>query len=140
MQATGTVAHAISEALAGTDASVAASADGDLISISSLSAKSGRRIEIHIRDSSDFDVAFVVPEAPGSPFEQVISGPTQDASAVVAEVARFVSNLVAERTALVVGPRGRRQFVAASELRSELSRGSTSFSWRGHHDANAPAV
>jgi lipoprotein-anchoring transpeptidase ErfK/SrfK len=138
MQAADTVAQAISAALAATDASVA-SADGDVIGVSSPSAKSGRRIEIRIRDASDFDVAFVVPEAPGSPFEQVISGPSQEASAVVAEVARFVSNLVAERTALLIGPRGRR-FVPVSELPSELSRGSTAFSWRGQHDANAPAV
>jgi len=138
MQATGIVVRALSEALAGTDAAVA-TADCDLIVVSSPSAKSGRRIEIRIRDSSDFDVALVVPEAPGSPFEQVISGPSQDASAVLAEVARFVSNLVAEHTALVVGPRGRR-FVPANELGSELRPGFTSFSWRGQHDASAPAV
>jgi len=138
MQAAGTVAHAISEALAQTDASVA-TADGDLVTVSSPSAKSGRRIEIRIRDSSDFDVAFVVPEAPGSPFEQVISGPSTDTSAVLVEVARFVSNLVAEHIALVIGPRGRR-FVPTSELGSELTRGFTCFSWRGRHDANAPAV
>lgn len=137
MQAAGMVAHAISEALAQTDASVA-SADGDLITVSSPSAKSGRRIEIRIRDSSDFDVAFVVPEAPGSPFEQAISGPSTETSAVLAEVTRFVRNLVSEHTALVIGPRGRR-FVPASELGSELTRGVTSFSWRGQHDANARA-
>lgn len=133
MQAAGTVAQAISEALAGTGASVA-TADGDLITVSSASAKSGRQIEIRIRDRSDFDLAFVVPGASGSPFEQVISGSSQDASAVLAEVARFVSDLVAEHTVLVIGPRGR-HFVPARELGSELSRGFTSFSWRGRHDA-----
>ncbi len=109
----------------------------------STAAAAGRRIEIRVRDDTDIDVAFHVPEKRGSPFEQVITGPSEDAAAVQASVVEFVSDLVAERTVLAMDRRffkGGRRFIQLSGLRpAGLKYVSWVVSWQGTHDRDPDA-
>lgn len=108
------------------------------------SPKPGRRIEVYVRDASDFDVRFHVPEKQGSPFEQVIAGDPHEAEEVQSTVAQFVADLVAERQILLMDPqlfRGGRRFLAASDVNdSTVRHASWVVSWRGTYDSDAPAA
>ena len=84
-----------------------------------------RHIELRIRADSDLEVAFIVPSKPGSPFEQVFSGPTPEAGMVRREALAFVSDLVAERIVLAWDAQrlgGGRRFLKASDLNPETLR------------------
>lgn len=129
-------------ALANTGAVVELTEDGWITVEGSL--KPGRRIEVYVRDASDFDVRFHVPEKQGSPFEQVIAGDLHEAEEVQSTVAQFVADLVAERQILLMDPRlfrGGRRFLAASDVNDSMVRhASWVVSWRGTYDSDAPAA
>ena len=127
----------LSVALAGTSALVA-SVDADSVSIEG-SPKAGRRIEVYVRDASDFDVRFHIPEKKGSPFELLIAGNIEEAEEVQRSVARFVADLVAERQILIMDTRGR-QFIAVSDVGSLARHISWVVSWCGTYDSDATAA
>jgi hypothetical protein len=116
----------------------------DTIAIANPSGDSDRLIEVRIRDDSDVEVALFVPGRPGSPFEQVFSGPVSEADLVLREALTFVGDLVADRVVLAWDSRplrGGRRFLKASDLNPETLRHlAWVVSWRGTHDRQAPAV
>jgi hypothetical protein len=119
-------------------------ADDRLIEISSSSGQSDRTLGVRIIGAADFEVAFFVPSKPGSPFEQVFSGPDGEADMVIDEVVSFVCDLIAERLVLTwhLGLiRGGRRFLKTADYRLAVKRDfAWCVSWRGRHDWHASAT
>ena len=109
----------------------------DALEVTSV-GRSGHRIEIRIRDCADFEVAYVVPGKPGSPFEQVIAGPREDSPAILQSVVDFVDDLVQERIVLGWDARmfgGGRRFLKTTDMDATArSRFEWVVSWRGSYD------
>jgi len=128
----------------GREAVVVSTPRDDTVALADPSGDSDRLIEVRIRDHSDLEVAFFVPTKPGSPFEQVFSGPTSEADLVLREALSFVGDLIAERVVLAWDSRplrGGRRFLKPSDLSPHVLRQlAWVVSWRGTHDWNAPAV
>jgi hypothetical protein len=130
------LAEHLRRALSETGAAVSQTA-ADIVEVTGASTP-GRQIEVHVRDESDFEVAFHVVDKQGSPFEQVIVGDRLEAADVEATVVRFVADLVTEELvlAMVSGVRkGGRCFLPASQLQ-ETDGLRWVVSWRGTHDRN----
>lgn len=109
----------------------------DALEVTSV-RRPGHRIEIRMRDCADFDVAYVVPEKPGSPFEQVIAGPREDSADVLQSVVDFVDDLLWERIILGWDARlfgGGRRFLRAKDMDATArTRLEWVVSWRGSYD------
>jgi hypothetical protein len=117
--------------------------DGKWINVSSALAKPGRSIRVYVRDVSDFDVQFHVPERKGSPFEQVIAGTLEEAEQVEAAMVQFATNMVEEKLVLAWDSRlvrGGRQFLTPSHANESRKHISWVASWRGTYDRGGPIV
>jgi hypothetical protein len=92
-------------------------------------------LEVRRKDVGDFEVAFVVPDKKGSPFEQLFVGPVSEESSVIREVVDFVSDIVNEQVVLVSDSgrlRGGRRFLRAETLGSaEMRKYAWGVSWAG---------
>jgi len=143
MSASARVAEQLRQYLDSGDIAVALIRD-DTIAIACPSGDSDRLIEVRLRGAADLEVAFIVPTKPGSPFEQVFSGPTDEAEMVLREALSFVCDLIADRIVLAWDSRpfrGGRSFLMASDLNPDAFRHLACIvSWRGTRDWNAPTV
>jgi hypothetical protein len=101
-----------------------------------------RFLEVRLRDPADLEIAFFVASKSGSPFEQMFTGPSEEADAVGREAVAFVCDLIAERMVLALDPtplRGGRRFLRIGDLTpSTLRQLAWIVSWRGARDWSAP--
>lgn len=143
MSASARVAEQLRQHLNPETAAVSVARD-DTIAIAPPSGDSGRLIEVRVRDVADLEVAFFVPTKPGSPFEQVFTGPPEDADMVLHEAVTFVCDLIADRVVLAWDSRpfrGGRRFLNASDLTpAALRHFAWVVSWRGGRDWSAPVA
>lgn len=143
MSASARVAEQLRQHLNPEDAAVSVARD-DTVAIAPPSGDSNRLIEVRVRAIADLEVAFVVPSKPGSPFEQVFTGPHEEADAVIRETVAFVCDLIAERMVLAWDSRplrGGRRFLKANDLTpAALRHFAWVVSWRGAQDWSAPAT
>ena len=107
----------------------------ETIRVDSPSSRVEHALEVRRRAMGDFEVAFVVPNKKGSPFEQLFVGPGLEESLVIREVVAFVSDIVNERVVLAWesnGLRAGRRFLQAQAIGSaERCKYAWGVSWAG---------
>jgi hypothetical protein len=107
----------------------------EAVRVASSSSRVEHTLEVRRRDVGDFEVAFVVPNRKGSPFEQLFVGPVSGESSVIREVVDFVSDIVNEQVVLAWDSSwlgGGRRFLRVQSLGSaEKCKYAWGLSWAG---------